>query len=1275
MATYTGDSSDNIFTGGTDSDIIAGGGGKDQLSGGGGDDTLYSADVSPPFTRPYYGNPWTPPLLDRGADADTLNGGDGTDTIFAGYGDNVDGGSGQDFLYISFMGAQSGVTADFNTASLSIGGGTISGIEGVAWLEGSDFADTLTLNGVSADFGPVFGMGGDDHILGSYYTGEIWGGDGNDTLDNTNAGYGMPMHGEAGDDVLIGGSGYETLTGDAGNDEIYGNYGYDNLFGGDGDDLMDGGSFGDNLQGGNGNDTMYGAGDADVMEGGAGDDTMFGDFSTVLMGNAISPSSNNDAIYGGDGADVIHGDEGDDLLASAGSAAYGASLDDLGAEKDQLFGGDGNDTVHAGYGDDADGGADHDTLYVSLAGAPGGVTLDTSVFAGGGSITLAGGTLANFETLAQLRTTEFADDITVAGLSDLLVIEAAGGDDVVQSGLSSVDLRGGDGDDLLISGQAGDIFDGGAGSDTVDYSQSASGVTVTLGGSAGGAGSGAGGDQLIAVENIVGSDEADTLSGSDVANRIEGRGGNDTIQGLAGADTLLGGAGDDSLDGGDGGDVMVGGAGDDLYLVDNAGDVVTEAGGEGSDTVRSTLAAYALTANVERLEFTGVGNATLIGNLGANTILGGAGNDTIDGGAGADTLKGSKGDDIYLVDNPGDIVTELAGEGTDTVRTALAAYALGAELENLEFTGVGAATLTGNALANKITGGTGADTMAGGASNDTYVVDNAGDVVIEATEQGSDTVLVATTAGLTTYTLSATAEVEVLKAADPASKAHIELYGNDFGQRIEGNAGDDFLDGGKGDDALYGMDGNDDLNGGEGADTMSGGKGDDFYLVETVGDVVIELASQGTDRVFSYLSEYTLPDNVENLGFGSLAILGTGNALNNEMSIITIGSGTLRGLGGDDTLATADGDNTLDGGDGNDTLTGGAGVDTLTGGIGNDLFSDTAAGLNGDTIIDFTRHDRIRISDADLAGFSASLSGDTLTYTGGSLTLLDVPDGYHLVTSALAGGGVELSLEAAEQAPFRLFVQSGFAGEIGGHGAVLGTNGNQDISLLDVRGDISLDPSFSRGGDIVRLAGDAASYTIARLGSSAVLEDADSSVTIPVGSVGMTIVFADGARTLIYDAASASMKIGEAQFSSSAVEITAPPQAGPLPDIGDPAASARLFLASGAETTVNGTYQIFGTASIEHVTYRGGNVTLDPSFNRGGDVLGLAHEAQDYTAALVGSSIVLESDDGRIVIPLGTTGMMLDFAGDDRLLQYDTETAQVFIDNQVISSTSAALIA
>jgi Ca2+-binding RTX toxin-like protein len=198
---------------------------------------------------------------------------------------------------------------------------------------------------------------------------------------------------------------------------------------------------------------------------------------------------------------------------------------------------------------------------------------------------------------------------------------------------------------------------------------------------------------------------------------------------------------------------------------------------------------------------------------------------------------------------------------------------------------------------------------------------------------------------------------------------------------ITGTTGVDTLTGTALADKLYGLDGNDILkalagndllDGGKGNDTMFGGAGNDTYIVDSVGDVVTELAKEGTDMVKASIS-YALTANVENLlltGTGNLN--GTGNELAN-MITGNDGANTLSGLAGKDTIL---------GGGGNDTIIGGAGLDTMTGGAGNDKFvfaqadfsSKTSSGA--DTIVDFTAGDKIDLSAIDAlvsaSGYGAS---------------------------------------------------------------------------------------------------------------------------------------------------------------------------------------------------------------------------------------------------------------------------------------------------------------
>ena len=213
-------------------------------------------------------------------------------------------------------------------------------------------------------------------------------------------------------------------------------------------------------------------------------------------------------------------------------------------------------------------------------------------------------------------------------------------------------------------------------------------------------------------------------------------------------------------------------------------------GGSGNDTI------------------TGDANDNVLnGGAGNDTMVGGGGNDTFIGGTGANSMTGATGNDTYFVDNVGDVVVELANQGTDTINTTLTTYSLAAlaNVENLTFTGVGNFTGTGNAAANIITGGAGddtlnggagADTLVGGTGNDTYFVDNALDVVTENVGEGTDTLL-----ATASYTLAAGSEVETLKVNAPTG---LTLTGNEFANTIVGNIGNDTLIGGAGNDTLSG---------------------------------------------------------------------------------------------------------------------------------------------------------------------------------------------------------------------------------------------------------------------------------------------------------------------------------------------------------------------------------------------------------------------------------------------------------------------------------------
>lgn len=331
---------------------------------------------------------------------------------------------------------------------------------------------------------------------------------------------------------------------------------------------------------------------------------------------------------------------------------------------------------------------------------------------------------------------------------------------------------------------------------------------------------------------------------------INGTAGNDTLTGTSGDDTLNGFAGLDTLNGGLGNDTMVGGTGDDTYVVDSAADVVKELAGEGTDTIQTAITLPALAANVEKLLLTGtaaingIGNDldnVITGNAANNRLEGGLGTDTLNGGAGIDNMVGGAGNDTYIVENGSDTVTENANEGTDTV-TSSVTWTLAPNFENLSLFGAAAINGTGNAVNNG---------LFGNAANNT----------------------------------------------------------------------------------LTGLGGNDVLNGQGGADTLIGGIGDDSYYVDNLGDVTTENAGEGTDVVCSSITWNTLAPNIENLTLlESAAIDGSGNAANN-------------------TLTGNSSANVLTAGAGNDVLIGKAGSDRLIGGTGADEYR-FEAGYGVDTIVE-----------------------------------------------------------------------------------------------------------------------------------------------------------------------------------------------------------------------------------------------------------------------------------------------------------------------------------
>ncbi|TAY60371.1 beta strand repeat-containing protein, partial [Rhizobium leguminosarum] len=847
---------------------------------------------------------------------------------------------------------------------------------------------------------------------GNAFANTITGGGGNDLL-----------NGGGGADTLIGGAGSDiyivdhvgdivTEAADAGNDTVRTTLAsytlgsdVENLtnigtaaFTGTGnslDNIITGGAAIDTLFGGVGNDTLNGGGGADRLIGGAGDDTYIvdnaGDVVTEVANEGIDTVRTNLSAH-----TLAANVENLTYIGTAAFTGAGNLLDNIiigGVAADKLMGAAGNDTLIGGAGADTMLGGTGDDIYV--------VDIATDIVienANEGTDTVRTA-LVSYTLGNNVENLTYTGSASFTGTGNALAntITGGAGNDVLNGGTGAYSLIGGAGNDTYIIDNAGDIVTDAAneGIDTVRTNL----ASYTLAGN---------------VENL---SFAGTGAFAGTGNNLD-----NTITGGAAADTLSGGAGNDTLDGGTGTDALIGGKGDDTYSVDNAGDSVTEAADEGTDTVRTTLASYTLGSDVENLTYIGTVAFTGTGNDLANTIRGAAGADTLDGKAGADILIGGAGDDTYIVDNLADVVTERPNEGADLVKTTLSSYALTNNVEKLTFIGTGDFAGTGNGLANMINGGAGNDTLDGGAGNDAldggggndiYVVDSAGDVIKDSA--GTDEIRTV----LAAYSIATLVNVENLTYT---GSANFTGTGNAFANTITGGGGNDLL------------------NGGGGADTLIGGAGSDIYIVDHVGDIVTEAADAGNDTVRTTLASYTLGSDVENLtNIGTAAFTGTGNSLDN---IITGGAAI----------------DTLFGGVGNDTLNGGGGADRLIGGAGDDTYIVDNAG----DVVTEVANEGIDTVRTNLSAHTLAANVENLTYIG---------------TAAFTGAGNLLdNIIIGGVAADKLMGAAGNDTLIGGAGAdtMLGGTGD-DIYVVDIATDIVIE-NANEGTDTVRTA--LVSYTL-----------------------------------------------------------------------------------------------------------------------------------------------------------------------------------------------------
>ncbi|MBK6850239.1 MAG: peptidoglycan DD-metalloendopeptidase family protein [Burkholderiales bacterium] len=791
--------------------------------------------------------------------------------------------------------------------------------------------------------------------------------------------------------MLEGNAGNDTLTGGAGDDWLSGGAGIDVLAGGDGDDtlLIDSQDVPASLNGGNGFDIAVVTGSGSVVldlaigafeaaVGGSGDDelTTSGGGRVILAGEGGA-----DFLMGGMGADVLTGGRGtDNINGSGGNDIYVFGI------------GDGSDMIsdYAGFEGTTSTTRETGLIYtrsdptgsdfarwVNNGVVPSGMSFlmgpgyeisnmlwlgglinvwyskttttivysprdggtDTLVFGAGiqGASLMAESIGANLTIgvhdvlVPGAEATAATDNITLWDwLNSPYRIETVRFDDGTSESLANWRVGSGNNDEVWGDSVTSDrLF--GAGGD--DYINGDGGADTMHGGT---------GSDYFVVDNVKDEivefqsegiwDNVESSVSYTLSANVEGLtlNGNAAINatGNSQPNTLVGNSASNILNGGLGADAMFGGLGDDTYVVDDYSDIVSEAVGEGNDTIAASISVDLRYSglNVENITLTGYDDSSATGNDGNNKLLGNFGSNFLDGGLNADTMSGGFGDDHYLVDNAGDVVTEVLSEGHDFVEATVNGYTLGANVEDLLLLGSASSGsgnelnnyIWGNSLANtlygragddRLYGELGADTLIGGAGNDTYVLKDALDKITELAGEGIDRVIRASTLPASfNIDLNAYANVE---NADLLGVDNANITGNALNNSLYGNGGNNVLTGGAGNDALGGYAGADTLDGGVGNDSMGGGEGNDTYVIDSAGDVIYEYANEGIDVVRSSIA-YTLGADLENLVLtGAVAVNGTGNTLANSLS----------------GNAAA---NVLDGGTGADTLIGGDGSDTYT---------------------------------------------------------------------------------------------------------------------------------------------------------------------------------------------------------------------------------------------------------------------------------------------------------------------------------------------------------
>jgi len=675
-------------------------------------------------------------------------------------------------------------------------------------------------------------------------------------------------------DILIGGDSDDIIRGQAGNDIIDA---------GDGNDLIDGGEGADTIDGGTGDDIMAGGKDSDLYyvdsigdvvseRVNEGYDTIYSPISFTLPANVerlvltggdkINGTGNggDNRIDGNNAINILSGMDGDDTLMGNGG-------------DDSLFGGGGKDLVDGGTGKDKMEGGLGDDIYVVDSKQD---KVTEGLDAGHDLVRVTGLNSyvlgLNVEDLTTLGTANFVG--TGNGLNN--TITGGKGNDTLDGSLGNDALYGLDGHDTLIGGAGDDLLSGGNGIDTASYATAGGPVNVHLGfGTA--KGTTTGNDGLIGVENVIGSNNADTIVGNAISNRLDGGMGIDSINGAGGDDTIIGGPGGDFLNGGTGIDtVSYAGSTGTGVIVDLSKQLGTALGGDAEGDELSNF------ENVIGSDL----DDTLTGDNQANTLWGGLGSDTIDGGEDNDLIIGGAGGDTMNGGNGIDTVSYAGATVGVTVnlllQTAHAGDAQGDILAGFENArgGDGNDELTGGNDDNVLQGGKGSDTINGGDGNDTIVGGAGGD-----TMDGGDGIDTLSYAGATVSGVA----VDLGTGSGGGSDATGDTYtgfenvlGSSLGDFILGDANANFLAGGAGFDTLDGAGGN---------DRLSGGTEDDRFHFST---------GYGKD---------TITDFFAGLGSEEVIVFSLGASFDSFAEVMAVATST--GVGGKNTVFTFDGGTSL----------------------------------------------------------------------------------------------------------------------------------------------------------------------------------------------------------------------------------------------------------------------------------------------------------------------------------------------------------------------------